>query len=72
MFGEIDLSLARERNAEMLREARAERLGKRLRANRGPRPGSRRIVGAFLPRGFAIPFAGAVRGGREGVGPKDA
>ena len=66
MFTSIDVSVVRERNAGLLRETSADRLERRLLANRGPRPGSRRAVGAFLPRRFAFPSARLGRTGGEG------
>jgi hypothetical protein len=72
MFTGLDVSLVRERNAGLLRELSANRLGERPRASRGRRPDKRRTIGAPMLRGFAAMFMGLGRAGRKGAIPKDA
>lgn len=72
MTTSIDVSLVRERNERMLREVNANRLEKRLRANREPRFGWWRTIGTYLTQTFALPFAGFGRAGGRGVRPADA
>ena len=72
VFTSLDVSLVRERNAGLLWEVKAERLGQRLRADRGRQPGWRRTVSTLMARGFATPPLRLGRDGRKGVRLKDA
>lgn len=72
MFTSLDVPLVRERNAGLLREVKAERLGQRPRADRGRRPGWRRTVSTLMARGFATLPLRLGRDCRKGVRLKDA
>ncbi len=45
---DFDRALIRERNEELVREVRAERIAKRLRTNRERRPGVWRLFGVRI------------------------
>jgi hypothetical protein len=71
MFTGLDVSLAREHNAGLLRESSAYRLGTLPRSNRESRHGRRRAVIDLVSRGFATPSAsGGLAVGEETM-PKE-